>query len=83
MSLGAEVVEQVPEGFVQVIFRDVNLPEIALFQVSMVTEGTNDSIRLLAACEYLLEDGDDVGVEVALTGEGVDDARAVDLSCCE
>ena len=83
MSFCREVVEEITEGFIKVVFRNVDLPKVALFEVSMVSDGSDDCITLFATSEDLLQDGHDVWVEVALAGQSVNNTRNVHLSCCE
>ena len=79
MPLGSQIVEEFAEGFIKIFFRHVDLPQVALLQFCMITDGLDDCIGLLAACEYLLQDGHDVWVVVRLTSESVQNARNVNL----
>ena len=51
-----------------------------MFEFGKLADGADDGVGLLPAGEDLLEDGDDVGVVVGLTGEGVDDGGDVDFA---
>ncbi len=64
----------------EVVFGDGDLPEVGLFEFGKLADGADDGVGLLPAGEDLLEDGDDVGVVVGLTGEGVDDGGDVDFA---
>jgi len=80
-----QMVEQMLKGLVVARLRNRNLPEVGLGEVGVGPHDLLDLVVVLlgAALQELLDDGADVGVEVALAGEGVDNARNVDLACCK